>query len=107
MKVAAVEEEGGFVEEEKRELERVEWEEGGREQREEIVNKEWEGGREEQDGRNKELRDDGRAHLGGRESDHEKGEGVKKNEAAGKGENGDEREERKRDCLQSMLKLRL
>ena len=110
MKVVAVdEEEDRYVKEQTKELEREEWEvgerekdqrEGGNSEREvggsktderERGNKKWEvGGREDQAGRrNKEVRDCEREE-----------------EKEVKGEN-DEREERKRDCLQSMLKLRL
>ena len=122
MKVVAVEEEEErFAEEQTKELSRVEWEERGKEkrepgveweEREPGVKKEWEGGREEESGRNGEVSDEylgGRGlGLGGREESNgkvDKGdEGVKKE--GGEGENED-REEKKRDCLQSMMKLRL
>ena len=122
MKVVAVEEEEErFAEEQTKELSRVEWEEMGKEkrepgveweEREPGVKKEWEGGRDEESGRNGEV---SAKYLGGRglglggreESNLEVGkeeEGVKKE--GGEGENED-REEKKRDCLQSMMKLRL
>ena len=122
MKVVAVEEEEErFAEEQTKELSRVEWEEMGKEkrepgveweEREPGVKKEWEGGREEESGRNGEVSDEylgGRGlGLGGREESNGKvekeEEGVKKE--GGEGENED-REEKKRDCLQSMMKLRL
>ena len=129
MKVVAVEEEEErFAEEQTKELSRVEWEEMGKEkrepgveweEREPGVKKEWEGGREEESGRNGEVSEEylgGRGldlggkglGLGGREESNGKvekeEEGVKKE--GGEGENED-REEKKRDCLQSMMKLRL
>ena len=122
MKVVAVEEEEErFAEEQTKELSRVEWEEMGKEkrepgveweEREPGVKKEWEGGRDEESGRNGEVSDEylgGRGlGLGGREESNGKvekeEEGVKKE--GGEGENED-REEKKRDCLQSMMKLRL
>ena len=113
MKVVAVEEEEErFAEEQTKELSRVEWEEMGKEKREPGVKKEWEGGREEESGRNGEVSDEylgGRGlGLGGREESNlevgKEEEGVKKE--GGEGENED-REEKKRDCLQSMMKLRL
>ena len=122
MKVVAVEEEEErFAEEQTKELSRVEWEEMGKEkrepgveweEREPGVKKEWEGGREEESGMNGEVSDEclgGRGlGLGGREESNGKvekeEEGVKKE--GGEGENED-REEKKRDCLQSMMKLRL
>ena len=86
MKVVAVEEEEErFAEEQTKELSRVEWEEMGKEKREPGV--EWE---EREPGVKKEW--------------EKEEEGVKKE--GGEGENED-REEKKRDCLQSMMKLRL
>ena len=122
MKVVAVEEEEErFAEEQTKELSRVEWEEMGKEkrepgveweEREPGVKKEWEGGRDEESGRNGEVSAKylgGRGlGLGGREESNgeveKEEEGVKKE--GGEGENED-REEKKRDCLQSMMKLRL